>query len=289
MALKGYPLRRLDGQTPVDERQTLISAFNNGESDEFCFLLSTRAGGLGVNLTSADTVILFDHDYNPHNDLQALCRAHRIGQKNVLFIYRLVTVNSIEESIVAVARSKLVLDHVVVEQMNKIDQGEIAKILKLGVEKLFGEEKPQRIVYDEDSLKQLMDRSALPVEKESESPEEMSIFKEEVFSNARIWETEERQPGTEGDADFWAKFIPAQEGTPTKVELGKGKRKRHHVPINIYVDMYVDVYVRLISWRLEGRRRWEGMTRFGVQRMLRVLSRRRTLVDIRLRRVNFLS
>lgn len=233
--MKHYPCRRLDGQTPVDERQSLISAFNNPDLDEFCFLLSTRAGGLGVNLTSADTVIIFDHDYNPHNDLQALCRAHRIGQKNVLFIYRLVTVNSIEESIVAIARSKLVLDHLVVEQMNKIDDNEIAKVLKLGVEKLFGQEKPQRIIYDEDSLTQLMDRSVKVVESPTEfgseeirKEEQVSIFNEEVFSNARIWETEKVEIDTDSSA-FWSKYIPTVEGTPAKAELGKGMRNRKRV------------------------------------------------------------
>jgi SWI/SNF-related matrix-associated actin-dependent regulator of chromatin subfamily A member 5 len=69
-------------------------------SDKFIFLLSTRAGGLGINLTAADTVIIYDSDFNPQMDLQAMDRAHRIGQKNIVNVYRLITENTVEEKIV---------------------------------------------------------------------------------------------------------------------------------------------------------------------------------------------
>lgn len=235
--LKGYRFGRLDGQTPVDRRQSMISEFNDPDSKTFCFLLSTRAGGLGINLTSADTVIIFDHDYNPHNDLQALCRAHRIGQKNVLHIYRLVTVNSIEESIVAVARKKIVLDHVVVESMNNMNRSDIANILKLGVQKLFGGETPQRIVYDDEALDLLLDRSRSvettadgPDESKRNSAEDISIFKEEVFSYARVWEApgQENQQAPKDDAQFWSQFIQKKETSPKK-QFGKGLRRRTKV------------------------------------------------------------
>ena len=72
---------RLDGGTKADDRTDLLKSFNAPDSDYFCFLLSTRAGGLGLNLQTADTVIIFDTDWNPHQDLQAQDRAHRIGQK----------------------------------------------------------------------------------------------------------------------------------------------------------------------------------------------------------------
>jgi len=68
----------------------------NPNTDKFVFLLSTRAGGLGINLTSADTVIIYDSDWNPQMDLQAMDRAHRIGQKNLVNVYRLITENTIE-------------------------------------------------------------------------------------------------------------------------------------------------------------------------------------------------
>ncbi len=107
---------RLDGQTPHDLRTEYIDAFNAKDSQKFIFLLSTRAGGLGINLQTADTVILFDSDWNPQVDLQAQDRAHRIGQKKQVHIYRLVTQDTIEEKILERAELKLRLDAVVIQQ-----------------------------------------------------------------------------------------------------------------------------------------------------------------------------
>lgn len=88
LSLKGYKSQRLDGSTRADLRHQAMEHFNAPGSEDFCFLLSTRAGGLGVNLATADTVIIFDSDWNPQNDLQAMSRAHRIGQQDVVNIYR---------------------------------------------------------------------------------------------------------------------------------------------------------------------------------------------------------
>lgn len=95
-----------------------MESFNSPNSKDFCFLLSTRAGGLGINLATADTVIIFDSDWNPQNDLQAEARAHRIGQKNPVNIYRLITKNTIEEDILKRARKKIALEQVVIEAMS---------------------------------------------------------------------------------------------------------------------------------------------------------------------------
>ncbi|CAE7308793.1 CHR5, partial [Symbiodinium microadriaticum] len=92
---KGYDMCRLDGSTKVADRQQQIDHFNSS-SECFCFLLSTRAGGLGINLASADTCILFDSDWNPHQDLQAQDRCHRIGQKKEVAVYRFLTAGSVE-------------------------------------------------------------------------------------------------------------------------------------------------------------------------------------------------
>lgn len=92
---KEYQCCRLDGSTPLDERRRLISSFNN-DKDSFIFLLSTRSGGQGINLAAADTVILFDSDYNPHMDAQAEARCHRIGQQRPVITYRLLTAGSVE-------------------------------------------------------------------------------------------------------------------------------------------------------------------------------------------------
>lgn len=112
---RNYKYLRLDGGTKADERGELLGMFNAKDSDYFIFILSTRAGGLGLNLQQADTVIIFDSDWNPHQDLQAQDRAHRIGQKNEVRVLRLMTVNSVEEKILAAARYKLDVDSKVIQ------------------------------------------------------------------------------------------------------------------------------------------------------------------------------
>ena len=106
---------RLDGSTKPDERAEMLKLFNHPQSEYRVFLLSTRAGGLGLNLQTADTVIIYDSDWNPHQDLQAQDRAHRIGQKKEVRIFRLVTEKSVEEHILARAREKLEIDKKVIQ------------------------------------------------------------------------------------------------------------------------------------------------------------------------------
>uniref|UniRef100_A0A914ICL6 protein disulfide-isomerase n=1 Tax=Globodera rostochiensis TaxID=31243 RepID=A0A914ICL6_GLORO len=155
MRLRRFLTQRLDGSMRSDLRKQALDHFNAPGSTDFCFLLSTRAGGLGINLATADTVIIYDSDWNPQNDLQAMSRAHRIGQKNQVNIYRLVTKGSVEEEIVERAKQKLVLDHLVIQRMdttgktvlsknaiNRIpfDKTELTAILKFGAAELFREE-----------------------------------------------------------------------------------------------------------------------------------------------------
>lgn len=117
---KGFSYLRLDGSTKADDRSELLKLFNAPDSPYFVFLLSTRAGGLGLNLQTADTVIIFDSDWNPHQDLQAQDRAHRIGQTKEVRIFRLISTNSVEESILARANYKLDIDGKVI-QAGKFD------------------------------------------------------------------------------------------------------------------------------------------------------------------------
>ena len=90
----GFAYFRIDGSTPVTERQPLIDAFNKAGCAVNIFLLSTRAGGMGINLTSANVVVMHDIDFNPQNDMQATARCHRIGQMNEVKVYRLLTRNT---------------------------------------------------------------------------------------------------------------------------------------------------------------------------------------------------
>ncbi|GMH06724.1 hypothetical protein Nepgr_008564 [Nepenthes gracilis] len=110
----GVTYRRLDGSTQVTERQTIVDTFNN-DTAIFACLLSTRAGGQGLNLTGADTVIIHDLDFNPQIDRQAEDRCHRIGQARPVTIYRLVTKSTVDENVYEIAKRKLILDAAVLE------------------------------------------------------------------------------------------------------------------------------------------------------------------------------
>lgn len=118
---RGYKYCRLDGQTLHEDRHERIKDFNRPDSDKFLFLLSTRAGGLGLNLASADVVILYDSDWNPQMDLQAMDRAHRIGQKKQVRVFRFISENTVEEKIIEKAEVKLRLDKIVIQQGRLVD------------------------------------------------------------------------------------------------------------------------------------------------------------------------
>jgi chromodomain-helicase-DNA-binding protein 1 len=115
LRLRGYQFQRLDGTVAAGPRRLAINHFNAEESQDFCFLLSTRAGGLGINLMTADTVVIFDSDWNPQADLQAMARAHRIGQKKPVMVYRLVSKETIEEEVLERARNKLLLEYLAIQ------------------------------------------------------------------------------------------------------------------------------------------------------------------------------
>lgn len=111
-----HKYNRIDGSTAHEDRIAGIDEYNKPGSEKFVFLLTTRAGGLGINLTSADIVILFDSDWNPQADLQAMDRAHRIGQTKQVVVFRFVTEKAIEEKVLERAAQKLRLDQLVIQQ-----------------------------------------------------------------------------------------------------------------------------------------------------------------------------
>lgn len=136
----GLTYKRLDGSTQVTERQTIVDTFNN-DTSIFACLLSTRAGGQGLNLTGADTVIIHDMDFNPQIDRQAEDRCHRIGQTKSVTVYRLVTKGTVDENVYEIAKRKLILDAAVLESDTVVDNkndiseqtmGEILSALLLG-------------------------------------------------------------------------------------------------------------------------------------------------------------
>ena len=107
---------RIDGGTAHEDRIVAIDEYNKPGSEKFIFLLTTRAGGLGINLTTADIVVLYDSDWNPQADLQAMDRAHRIGQTKQVYVFRFITEGSVEERMLERAAQKLRLDQLVIQQ-----------------------------------------------------------------------------------------------------------------------------------------------------------------------------
>ncbi|CAH6722983.1 nuclear protein Sth1p/NPS1 [[Candida] jaroonii] len=154
---------RLDGSTKAEDRQDMLKVFNAPNSEYFCFLLSTRAGGLGLNLQTADTVIIFDTDWNPHQDLQAQDRAHRIGQKNEVRILRLITNDSVEEVILERAHQKLDIDGKVI-QAGKFDNKSTAEEQEEFLKKLLeaetsNEESEEKNMLDDEEINEILARS----------------------------------------------------------------------------------------------------------------------------------
>ena len=154
LQLKGLSFQRLDGTINSHKRRISIDHFNAKDSRDFVFLLSTRAGGLGINLMTADTVIIFDSDWNPQADLQAMARAHRIGQKNHVMIYRFVSKDTIEEQVLERARRKMILEYAIISlgitdkkvSSAKADPstGELSEILKFGASAMFQKKDNQK-------------------------------------------------------------------------------------------------------------------------------------------------
>ncbi|KLU81240.1 TATA-binding protein-associated factor MOT1 [Magnaporthiopsis poae ATCC 64411] len=126
---------RLDGSVEANKRQDIVNKFNSDPSFDV-LLLTTSVGGLGLNLTGADTVIFVEHDWNPQRDLQAMDRAHRIGQKKVVNVYRLITRATLEEKILSLQRFKIDVASTVVNQQNAglatMDTDQILDLFNLG-------------------------------------------------------------------------------------------------------------------------------------------------------------
>ncbi|KAI1301466.1 Chromodomain-helicase-DNA-binding protein Mi-2 -like protein [Halotydeus destructor] len=243
---EGYKYERIDGGITGSVRQEAIDRFNAPGAVQFCFLLSTRAGGLGINLATADTVIIYDSDWNPHNDIQAFSRAHRIGQANKVMIYRFVTRSSVEERITQVAKKKMMLTHLVVRpgmgSKTAMSKQELDDILRFGTEELFKDEvQEDAIHYDDKAIDELLDRTQEGIEqKEMWANEYLSSFKVAAYVTK---EAEEEEPETEvlkqevesADPAYWEKLLRhhyEQQQEDLSRTLGKGKRVRKQVNYN---------------------------------------------------------
>ena len=162
LKMMGWKYLRLDGGTKTEERAGHVQLFNAKDSEIMVFILSTRAGGLGLNLQTADTVIIFDSDWNPHADLQAQDRAHRIGQTKSVRILRFITEKSVEEAMYARARYKLDIDDKVIQAGrfdNKSTQEEQEEFLRSILEADQEEENEEAGDMNDDEINEIIARS----------------------------------------------------------------------------------------------------------------------------------
>ncbi|PIN03974.1 Chromatin remodeling complex WSTF-ISWI, small subunit [Handroanthus impetiginosus] len=211
LMFRGYYYCRIDGNTGGEDRDASIEAFNRPGSEKFVFLLSTRAGGLGINLATADVVILYDSDWNPQVDLQAQDRAHRIGQKKEVQVFRFCTEYTIEEKVIERAYKKLALDALVIQQgrlaeQKTVNKDELLQMVRFGAEMVFSskdstitDEDIDRIIakgeeataeldakmkkFTEDAIKFKMDDTADLYDFDDEKDENKFDFKKIVSEN----------------------------------------------------------------------------------------------------------
>lgn len=158
--MREYKYCRIDGSTAHEDRISAIDDYNREGSEKFIFLLTTRAGGLGINLTTADIVVLYDSDWNPQADLQAMDRAHRIGQTKQVYVFRFVTENAIEEKVLERAAQKLRLDQLVIQQgraqqanSKAASKDELLNMVQHGAEEIF--EKEGGTINDKDDIEEI--------------------------------------------------------------------------------------------------------------------------------------
>ncbi|CAG8786178.1 16161_t:CDS:10, partial [Gigaspora margarita] len=228
-------------------RQENISAFQAPDKNIFIFLLTTRAGGVGLNLMAADTVFIFDPDFNPHQDIQALSRVHRIGQYKPVKVFRFITQFSVEERIVEKGKIKLAKNELVVEKMDDeiLDVEEVDDIIRCGVKALFSEDANEKPVgvYTDEAIEKLLDRSQMKVAEKKKDSKNLT-----GFAFARVWDTEneviideiktgDRDGESKTSNDFWDKILAhvAKSSTVVPIE-GRGARKRNKV--NYYEGDY---------------------------------------------------
>ncbi|KZT24683.1 hypothetical protein NEOLEDRAFT_1134735 [Neolentinus lepideus HHB14362 ss-1] len=191
LKMMGWKYLRLDGGTKTEERAGHVALFNEPNSEYKVFILSTRAGGLGLNLQTADTVVIFDTDWNPHADLQAQDRAHRIGQTKTVRILRFITEKSVEEHMYARARYKLDIDDKVIQAGrfdNKSTQEEQEEFLRSILEADQDEENEEAGTMNDDEINEIIARN----------DEEVITFKQMDIERERAAEQAWRAAGHRG-------------------------------------------------------------------------------------------
>lgn len=232
----GYLHERLDGNIRGNDRQAAVDRFVKPEYNRFVMLLSTKAGGLGLNLTAADTVIIFDSDWNPQNDLQAQARAHRIGQTHSVKIYRLITRKTYEMHMFHKASLKLGLDKAVLTHMRRENEDakdgkkktskaeeskEIDELLKRGAYDVFRDDDTAGEQFCAADIDQILQRSSQVVQYEQQAK---SSFSKASFVSATTSDDIDID-----DPDFWKKAVGLTEPDPAEADGMPLQRKRTRV------------------------------------------------------------
>uniref|UniRef100_A0AAY4EW90 DNA helicase n=1 Tax=Denticeps clupeoides TaxID=299321 RepID=A0AAY4EW90_9TELE len=210
---KRYTYERIDGRVRGNLRQAAIDRFCKVDSDRFVFLLCTRAGGLGINLTAADTCIIFDSDWNPQNDLQAQARCHRIGQSKAVKVYRLITRNSYEREMFDKASLKLGLDKAVLQDINRkgglngvqqLSKMEVEDLLRKGAYGALMDEEDEGSKFCEEDIDQILQRRTQTITIQSEG-------KGSTFAKASFVSSGNRTDISLDDPNFWQKWAKIAE------------------------------------------------------------------------------
>nr|PNR46176.1 hypothetical protein PHYPA_013295 [Physcomitrium patens] len=222
---------RIDGSTLASERQKQIADFNSTNSDIFIFLISTRAGGLGINLPSADTVIIYDPDFNPFVDLQAQARAHRIGQENVVLVYQLITKCSVEEKIIERSRQKLAMENLVMSSSEKDTAEDVNTLLLHGARKVLEEHDVEAtsVKWTNENLELLLNRDISDTKgvKEGGAGYLGAVQEPGGMLGGLPVEGSPLKPGREWD-DLLGK-LAEQDMEAEEAKLGRGKRQRRKI------------------------------------------------------------
>jgi ATP-dependent DNA helicase len=194
LSFRNWKYCRIDGSTKIDDRQAAMDVFNAettggvngtrnyGDDRYFVFMLSTRAGGLGINLTSADTCIIFDSDWNPHADSQAMDRCHRMGQTRPVAVYRLLTCNSVDIEMMEKQVSKKKLERMTIaggdfRKAGRRSQGDMTfeklqNLLQSDIHDLHGRTDIEDIRINDEEFEMIMNRKKLFEEGDNAIPPE---------------------------------------------------------------------------------------------------------------------
>jgi len=233
---RGYPHERIDGAIRGDERQAAIDRYCDPKNDSFVFLLCTKAGGVGINLTAADTVVIFDSDWNPQNDLQAQARCHRIGQTKSVKIYRLITRNTYEREMFDRAGMKLGLDKAILQKMApeqldefsessatpQMSKAQVEDLLKRGAYGILMENDDDGVRFMDEDIDSILARRTTVIRHDAKGGESRSAMdgSGSIFSKASFAATADDLDIDLDDPNFWELWAKKMNLDPRQVQSG---------------------------------------------------------------------